>query len=273
MGPDSRHLWLAGLLVLASFGVSSSQGAQVGRHESETWDYNPFPAPDNGYVTDLDGLLSDEEQERIEVWLWQTESRTGIEIAVVTLPSFRDYPGARSRSIEVFAQGLFDSWGIGNMPANDGILLLVARQDRKARIELGAGYGESRDADAGRIMQQSILPHFREDDYNEGITEGVRAIVSEFASLRFGFPRRLAWTSGAILAGILIAVSLFRNGKRGWGWVVIGFVFVLVLFLFRMLQGIARHMPESSSSSWSPGGFGGGFGGGFSGGGGATGSW
>ena len=57
MRPDRRHLWLAGLLVLASFGVASSQGAQVGQHESETWDYSPFPAPDNGYVTDVDGLL------------------------------------------------------------------------------------------------------------------------------------------------------------------------------------------------------------------------
>ena len=74
------------------------------------------------------------------------------------------------------------------MPANDGVLLLVARQDRKARIELGAGYGKSRDADAARIMERSILPHFRDDDYGEGITEGVRAIAAELASLRFGFP-------------------------------------------------------------------------------------
>lgn len=202
--------------MLASSGASSSQ---VGQHDAETWDYSPYPAPDSGYVTDLDGLLSDEAHERIEVWLWQTESRSGIEIA--------------SR--------------------------------RPSRSQ--------RDADAARVMQQSILPHFRDDDYSEGITEGVRALASEFASLRLGFPRRLVWTSGAILAGILIAISLFRNGKRGWGWVVVGFVFVALLFVFRMLQGIARHMPESSSSSWSPGGFGGGFGGGFSGGGGATGSW
>ncbi len=267
---DRRHLWLAALLVLASFGVSSSQ---LGQHDSESWDYSPFPAPDNGYVTDLADLLTDEEEERIEVWLWQTESRKAIEIAVVTVPSVRHYPGAPSSSIEAFARGLFDSWGIGNMPANDGILLLVARQDRKARIELGAGYGKSRDADAARIMERSILPDFRDDDYSEGITEGVRAIAFEFASLRFGFPRQLAWIGGAILAGILIAISLFRNGKRGWGWVVVGLIFVLLLFLFRMLQEIARHMPDSSSSSWSPGGVGGGFGGGFSGGGGATGSW
>ena len=77
---DHRHQWLATLLVLSSFGVSSSQESRVSQHESETWDYSPFPAPDNGYVTDLADLLTDEEEERIEVWLWQTESRTGIEI-------------------------------------------------------------------------------------------------------------------------------------------------------------------------------------------------
>ena len=132
----------------------------------------------------------------------------------------------------------------------------------------------------GRIIEESILPHFREDDYSAGILEGVRAIGAEFASLRYGFPRQLAWFAGASVAGILIAISLFRNGKRGWGWVVVGLVVVLLLFLWRTLREIGRHMPESSrsgyragSSSWSSGGYGGSFGGGFSGGGGATGSW
>ena len=99
---DRRHLWLATLLVLASFGVASSQEGRLGQHASENWDYSPFPAPDNGYVTDLADLLTEEEEERIEVWLWQAESRTGIEIAVVTVPSFRQYPGAPSSSIEAF---------------------------------------------------------------------------------------------------------------------------------------------------------------------------
>ena len=270
---DRHRVALATLVALASLSLARAQETRVGQHDAESWDYSPFPAPDNGYVTDLDDLLSDDEEERIEVWLWQAESRTGIEIAVVTVPSFRHYPGTPSRSIETFARGLFDSWGIGNMPANDGVLLLVALTDRKVRIELGAGYANTRDADAARIIQEVILPHFRDDDYSKGITAGVQAIGAELASLRFGFPRRLVWIAGASLAGILIALSLFRNGKRGWGWVVVGLVVVLLFFLFRMLQWIVRNMPESGSSSWSAGGVGGSFGGGSSGGGGVTGSW
>ena len=250
--------------------VEPADGA--GPDTRSTKDYAPFPNPGPGYVTDLAGLLTDEQEERIERWLWQVESRTRVEIIVVTIDSIKDYPDAPNQSIESSATGLFDAYGIGNMPKNDGVLLLVARDDRKARIELGASYGRTKDQAANRIMQKKIIPYFKKDQYAEGITSGVKAIMREFAHVRVGIHWPLLIAILAVPLLIAIIVSLFRNGKRGWGWVAVGVLIILILVIVRILVTLARHAPRGSSGGWRSGGIGG-FGGGFSGGGGATGSW
>lgn len=232
-------------------------------------DYGPYPQPDHGYVTDLAGVLTDRQQERLEKWLIQTEQRTKTEIIVVTIPSLHDYPGSSNSSIEEFAKGLFNKWGIGNQPKNDGILLLVSIGDRKARIELGAGYPASRDADANRIMQNTIVPEFRKGNYAAGIEKGVKEIIAEFTDYRVGINWLLVVYPALILVAAVVAISLFRSGRKGWGWVVVGLILLLLLGLLRALKEVNRF---GRSSDWSPGGLGG-FGGGFSSGGGATGSW
>ena len=232
-------------------------------------DYTPFPNPDAGYVTDLADLLTLEQEDRIEGWLYTNEKRQGFEIVVVIINSIKDYPGTPNDSIESFATALFDTYGIGNMPRNDGILLLIARNDRKARIELGAAYGRSRDRDANRIMQKKIIPHFKKDRYAEGISAGVRAILREFTGMVI-IPGWVMPTLAAAIAVLVpLAISLFRTGKRGWGWICVGLIIVLILALFHGAKNTVESLPEGSGA----GGFGGGFGGGFSGGGGATGSW
>jgi uncharacterized protein len=235
-------------------------------------DYDPFPNPDAGYVSDHAYLLGTEKEEKIERWLWQIESKTGVEIIVITIGSIEDYPGTPNQNIEQFATALFNTYGIGNLPRNDGVLLLVAVGDRKARIELGAGYGRSRDAEARRIMNQVIVPKFKNADYAGGITAGVKAIALEFAHARIGINWPLVILSAAVPILIIIIISLFLSGKRGWGWVCIGLLLVVLMSLFFVIRQVSRHMPSSGSGSWSSGGMGG-FGGGFSGGGGATGSW
>ena len=137
--------------------------------------------PDSGYITDIADLLSDAQEESLEKLLYRTQEDKGVEIIVVTIHSIADFRGTPNGSIEVFARALFDKYGIGNRPANEGVLLLVARKDRKARIELGAGYGRRRDAAARRIMSRKIVPCFRIDAYDEGITRGVKALIGEFA--------------------------------------------------------------------------------------------
>ena len=261
------------LLFIACFSLIAGDAGNRASGEREQKDYAPYPQPGSGYVTDLADLLTKSEEERIEKWLWQVESKTGVEVAVVTIDSIKDYPGTANDNIESFAAGLFNAYGIGNMPADNGILLLVAKKDRKARIELGKGYGHTMDDASEKIMQGTIIPYFKKDQYAKGITEGVREIVRVFAKIRFGVPWTLIICIALVPVLGLIAFSLFKNGKRGWGWAVVGILFVLVLVIIRIIFTIMKHLPDKNSNTWSSGGFGGGFGGGSSGGGGATGSW
>jgi len=250
-------LLLIGLLCL---------GALAGER---TGNYRPFPHPDAEYVTDLVGLLTKDQEQQIEGWLLQTEQRSGVEIVVVAIRSMEEYPGTPNQNIEAFARALFDAYRIGNMPKNDGVLLLVAAQDRKARIELGAGYGHVRDKDAERIMARKIVPYFRQGRYAEGVTRGVQALMKEFGGTASA-PRLFPWAlGGVIVVLVLVAGSLFRSGKRGWGWVAAGSAIVLALGLIWVTRRTVRALADSDTT---PGGLGG-FGGGFSGGGGATGSW
>jgi len=228
--------------------------------------YAPFPKPDVGYITDKANILSQKVENRIERWLWDIEKKTKVEIIVVTIFSIKDFKNTPNNTIEEFATALFNKYGIGNLPANNGVLLLVAVSDRKARIELGAGYGHARDADARRIMDGIIVPKFKNADYAGGVTEGVKAIAKEFANVRIG----INWTLIILLIAVpvlgIVAYSLFKNGKRGWGWVVVGILIVVVLLIIFILYQAVRAMPKTAGGA-------GGFGGGFSGGGGATGSW
>jgi uncharacterized protein len=235
-------------------------------------DYSPYPNPDVGYVTDLVDILTNQQEEQLERLLNATEEKTGVEIVVVAINSIKDFPGTSNRTIEEFATALFDTYGIGNMPKNDGVLFLVAVKDRKARIELGAGYDRRRDADASRIMNKKIVPNFRKGQYAKGMIKGTKSLAYEFAhisSIPSWIPISVLGTAVPVLT--LIAISLFKSGKRGWGWICTGLAIVAFLALLWLIVGTVRNTIARGGSG---GGFGGGgFGGGFSGGGGATGGW
>lgn len=244
-------------------------------------DVGTYPRPDSGYVTDLADMLSRDEEERIERLLWRAEEEKGVEIAVLTIDSLQDYPGTANQSIESFATEVFNRYRIGNLPKNDGVLLLVSKRDRKMRIELGTGWARNRDPDAARIIDRDIKPHFKAERYGAGIEAGAKAIVTEFAGVAVadaattGFP----WMMVAIVAGGLIVAafvtSLFRSGRSGWGWLVMVLAGAGLFALFRALEQHGRRMqgPSGNSNTWSSGGFGDGFGGGSSDGGGASGDW
>ena len=233
-------------------------------------DYAPYPKPDAGYVTDHAHVLDAQEEERIEQWLIEVEKKSGTEIIVVTIPALAAYPGTANESVEAFSTALFNRWGIGNRETNDGVLLLVALGDRKARIELGDGHPPDRDAIAAEIMAGTIVPEFRGGDYAGGITDGVKEIVHRFTPVRITFRWSLVLVPLAALALIATGISLVMQGKRGWGWVLIGLALVLIVAFLYILVAVARQ--RTRSRGWAPGGVGG-FGGGFSSGRGATGSW
>lgn len=259
------------ILLLAlntGFAKDTLQAAKGEEGIEQVKDYSPYPKPDSGYVTDIANFLTVDQEEKIERKLWRCESETGVEIAVVIINSMSDY--MPNQTIESFATGLFNKYGIGNLPKNDGVLVLISKDDRKMRIELGEYYGHSRDGDAQRIVNM-MTSHFKNGDYSKGVIKGIDDVLYEFAG--YGTNWLLIGLLIAVPVVILIIISLFKSGKKGWGWVFVGFLFVIILGIIQILWTVAKHTPSSNSSSWGSGGFGGGFGGGSSGGGGASGGW
>lgn len=139
-----------------------------------------YPAPSDAYITDIADLLSQQAEIRIIAKLVALRNDTGIQATVVTIPTRADYKPA-APSLEAFATGLFNAWGVGNAERNDGIMLLVIPKDQETRLELGAGYNQGYDVLAQDIVSRWLVPAFREGDYSGGIEAGMGAIVDRIA--------------------------------------------------------------------------------------------
>jgi uncharacterized protein len=239
------------------------------------------PDGKENFITDQAGLISESDANEINTIARKLLTEKATPILVVTIDSMGEAGGGQMR-IETFAHMLFDSWGIGHAKLkingeekvwNTGILLLVSKGDRKARIQLGAHWGHRHDEFCQTIMDEAIVPRFKKGEFSGGILAGVKSLAS-MARDKLEIPAaakvprpwwHYALVVGAIGLAIFTVVSLVRRGSGGWAWLLWGAIFAIVGFLlYRML----------TQSSRGGGGFGGGsFGGGFSGGGGATGSW
>ena len=136
-----------------------------------------YPAYSEIYVNDFAGLLSDDEEAAIRADLKELRREKGIEFTVVTIATMGEY--GHVGPIEPFATGLFNHWGVGDASRNDGVMLLVARYDRKMRIEVGSGYGSAMNTPMKEIIDDVILPQFRKDRYATGIAYGVDAVIHE----------------------------------------------------------------------------------------------
>ncbi len=137
-----------------------------------------YPSYDNIWVNDQAGVLSEAAEERITAELQTLADETGVQATVLTMHTRWGYPGT---SLEDFATGLFNDWGIGNAETNDGILVLVLTTDRQMRIELGAGYPKSFDAVAQEIIDDHFIPAFGKEDYEGGIEAGTAAVLTRIA--------------------------------------------------------------------------------------------
>lgn len=228
---------------------------------------------DREFVRDVAGLIEPADEEEIRTICDQLLTEKATPIIVITIESMAAHGGGDMR-IETFATLLFDQWGIGQATLGDqawntGILLLVSRDDRKARIELGGGWGRREDDLCRRIMDEQVLYNFQREQFSHGIVAGVTALDKMARALDLP-PRPRPWWHFALVVGaiglaIFTAVSLYRRGASGWAW-------LLWAAVFSLLGAVLYHMVRNSGSGG--GGFSGGsFGGGSSGGGGATGSW
>lgn len=220
----------------------------------------PDKPPSQDYFVDGANLIQPAQRQTINGIAGNLLREHDVPIFVVTIGSLSAMDAAGS-SIEAYATALFNHWGIGSQQRNFGVLLLVSLGDRKARIELGAGWGREHDAQAANIMQSLIIPAFKRGDYSIGIADGVRGLDAMVRGMNLPKPTAPWWYWPAVILGaigiVAAIVNLFRTGHKGWAWALIAAVAALLFFMLR----------NAGSGS------GAGFGGGSSGGGGATGSW
>ena len=138
-----------------------------------------YPDHADLFVNDLADVLDPGTETRLGARLALLKSETGVEATVLTLATRRDYdPEA---TLEDFATGLFNHWGIGLADRNDGILVLVLTEDREMRVALGAAYSQDYDTIAQDIVTRVFLPPFRDGDFATGIENGTAEIDTRIA--------------------------------------------------------------------------------------------
>jgi uncharacterized protein len=283
----ARSLLLAFLLL---FGFSPTAKSQI-------------PVPAVARVVDQTGTLGAEQKAAVERMLEAFEKRKGSQIAVVMIRTTGGEP------IEQYALRVAEQWKLGRKGADDGALLVVAKDDRAMRIEVGYGLeGALNDATAKRIVSDVITPRFREGDFFGGIGAGVDRMIKVIDGEPLPPPARSAPAVGGdvfqflpvvliaalVIGGVLRAVlgralgSVATGGAVGllaWllaGTLLIGIVAGTLAFVFTLVGGFGGRgggLPGGfygggfgrGGSGWGGGGFRGG-GGGF-GGGGASGRW
>lgn len=242
----------------------------------------PLPSlevpPLAGRVNDQAEIISAPTEAQISAYLEAVETQAGPQIAVLTLPSLE------GESLEAFSIRVTDQWRLGDADRDDGVLLLVAVEEKKIRLEVGYGLeGDLTDIKSGFIIREIIQPRFRAGDFDGGILSAVQTIGGIVTNQADISPQALAEAErkesrsegGAAsnfftLAVIIFLSMIFRGRRRG------GSVGSALLWGAILGSSAGRRRGGYSRGGFSGGGFGGGGfsgGGGGFGGGGASGGW
>lgn len=241
-------------------------------------------------VTDLTATLDAQQIQTLEARLADFEAKKGAQIALLIVPT------TQPESIEQLGIRVVEAWKLGRKGVDDGALLLVAKDDRALRIEVGYGLeGVLNDATANRIIDEVIVPRFKRGDFYSGIESGLAAMMQVVNGEPLPPPRRAA-ASGkfdiesmlfvafgvvVVVGGMLRALlgrfpaAVLMGGALGvLAWLTVAPLLIalfvgLMAFVFVLLGGGGRGFGGYSGGGFGSGGFGGG--GGFSGGGGGFG--
>jgi uncharacterized protein len=257
----------------------------------------PIP-PLTGHVTDTTGTLTDAQVVALERTLTAFEARKGSQLVVLIVAS------TAPEDIAPFALRVAEQWKIGRKKIDDGVILVIAKNDRALRIEVGYGLeGALTDLTSHRIIDEVIVPRFKAQDFEGGITAGVERIIRVIDGEPLPEPSRLPRTGtgdqvkqfapvlfvvalavGSVLRAVLgrLPGALVTGGVVSvMAWFTVGLVSValgagLVAMLLTLFGGRGRHgwsgyYGGSGGGSAGGGGFSGG--GGSFGGGGASGKW
>ena len=262
----------------------------------------PVP-PVKARVTDLTGTLSAAQKNELEARIAAYESRRGSQIAVLMLPT------TKPEEIEQYSIRVAEAWKIGRKGVDDGLLLIVAKDDRRLRIEVGYGLeGAIPDSVAKRVIEERITPRFRDGDFYGGVRDGVDQLIRLAEGEKLPPPQAAAQRhqsppvdmfdflfyaivffgiAGTVLKAMLGRVPGSLATGAGLGliaWLMFGLGFAAAAALIGFIlsfanTGMGRGGSWSSSSGGSWGGSSGGSssswsgGGGSFGGGGSSGSW
>lgn len=238
-------------------------------------------------VTDLTGTLTADQAAALEQKLRAFEARKGSQVAVLLVPT------TAPETIEQYSIRVAEQWRVGRGQVDDGVILLVAKDDRTVRIEVGYGVeGAIPDVLANRIIAQVIVPRFRQGQFAEGIDEGVDRIIAlldgeplpeveqrgrssqgqgigtllplllMFVFVGSGMVRRMFGGLGgaSIMGGVAAAIAWALTSA-----VVIAVGAAIIAFLFTLLGGGGGGGFGGGMGGWTRGrrgGFGGGWGGG-----------
>jgi uncharacterized protein len=238
--------------------------------------------PLTGRVVDQTGTLSSGDIASLNQKLRDFEARKGSQIAVLIVPT------TAPESIEQYSIRVAEAWKVGRKKVDDGAILLVAKDDRKLRIEVGYGLeGALTDVTSKRIIDEIITPKFRNNDFAGGISAGVDQILRVVDGEPLPSPRQARQDSGLtelinpfVIIGVLVLGAFLRSafgrlfGSVATGglvgllaWFIVGslaaaVVAGLIASFFTMLSdGLASPAP-GRTGGWSGGGYGGGYGGG-----------
>ena len=209
-------------------------------------------------VTDLANVIPAAQEAELDRRIRALLSATGDAVAVVTVDTIAPYG-----TVEEYAVRLFEQAGIGKKGKDNGLLVLLAIQERKARIEVGYDLEEFiPDGFAGETIRREMLPRFRDGDYGGGLLAGTTRLIARVAERR-----------GVTLEALPAAEPEQAERSSERPWPIIAFVvLIIVLQIIGSLRGGPRSGARRRGGTWSGwhggvGGFGGGFGsGGFSGG-------
>jgi len=244
-----------------------------------------FPAKSTTLVTDYTNTLSAEEKQRLEDKLVAFDDSTSIQIAVVMMRSIGDY------DVNEYATELGRKWGVGHQGKNNGIVVLVAKDDRKLSIQTGYGLeGALPDIITQQIRVKEMNPRFKEGDFYGGLDAGTEAIIKYTKGEYKADARPVKVKDNndggspigiIVVIVIIILIAIFRKGGGGGGQIIgrRGSASPLWWMLAGSLMNSGGNRGGGGFGGFSGGGGGsggggfGGFGGGSFGGGGSGGSW
>ncbi len=229
----------------------------------------------HGRVNDLAGLLSADQEARLEALLKSYEEESSNQLVLAAVPSLE------GEAIETYAVRLFEKWKLGDQKRDNGVLLVLAMEDRRMRIEVGYGLeGRLTDAISSAILRETLTPEFRNRRYFEGIYTAFEQIIAATRGEYQGTPKRSRSSKNnagpvgltLVILFFLLPVILSALKRRGAGWTVGHDGYHRSGWGGGSSWGGGGGSWGGGGSSWGGGGsFSGG--GGSSGGGGASGSW